>query len=291
MRIASVLLVTTLLPLQLRSDVAARRALNLSELKLPPGFEISIYARNLGAPRMIAVSPNDILFVSDISQAGRIWAIPEAGRAVVFASGLRQPHGLAFRGNDLYVAETNRIIVFRNAANPSLNAGAPEVLAPLPTGGQHTTRTIVWDADGKLIATAGSTCNICNETDERRAAAMRFDPDNWRMEIFARGLRNSVGMALHPVTNEIWATDNGGDNLGDDQPPEEINILRFGKDYGWPRCFGDDGRYAPFTGDCSSTERPELKMQAHSAPLGIGFYLGDMFPLRYKNDAFVAFHG
>src|SRR5712692_4604783 len=105
MRIASVLLLTTLLPLQLRSDVAARRTLDLSELKLPPGFEISIYARNLGAPRLVAVSPNDILFVSEIGSAGRIWAIPEAGRAVVFASGLRQPHGLAFRRNDLFVAE------------------------------------------------------------------------------------------------------------------------------------------------------------------------------------------
>jgi len=113
MRIAPALLLL-LLPVWVKADVAAPRPLDLSELQLPPGFEISIYARDLRTPRMIAVSPNDILFVSDIG-GGRIWAIPEAGRAVVFASGLDRPHGLAFRGNDLYAAEMSRIIVFRNA--------------------------------------------------------------------------------------------------------------------------------------------------------------------------------
>ena len=111
------------------------------------------------------------------------------------------------------------------------------------------------------------------------------------MEIFSRGLRNTVGMALHPATGEIWGTDNGGDNLGEDQPPEEINILRAGRDYGWPRCYGDGGRYPGYSGDCAFQTPPELGMQAHSAPLGIGFYTGEQFPARYQNDAFVAFHG
>jgi uncharacterized protein (TIGR03437 family) len=193
---------------------------------------------------------------------------------------------LAFRGNDLYVAENHRIIVFRNTAGP------PQQMAALPSaGGGHSTRTILWDAGGKLIATAGSTCNICNESDPRRAAAIAFNADGSGMEVFARGLRNTVGLALHPVTGEIWSTDNGGDNLGEDQPPEEINILRSGGDYGWPRCFGNGSRYPGFSGDCSSQTPPELAMQAHSAPLGIGFYTGDAFPARYRNDAFVAFHG
>ena len=284
------LAVLTVLPLAAQNVRPAARPLDPAELRLPAGFEIAIYARNLRSARMLAFSPTGVLFVSD--QGGRVLAVPEAGRAQVFASGLRQPHGLAFRGNDLYVAENHRIIVYRNATHPSLTAGAPEVIADLPSaGGGHSTRTILFDTEGKLVATAGSTCNICNESDPRRAAAMRFNADGTGMEIFARGLRNSVGIAVHPVTGEIWATDNGGDNQGDDQPPEEINILRPGRDYGWPRCYGEGARYPGFSGDCSAVERAELNMQAHSAPLGMGFYTGEMFPAQYRNDALVAFHG
>jgi uncharacterized protein (TIGR03437 family) len=268
---------------------ATRRPLDLAELQVPPGFEIAIHARGLGSARMLAFSPTGVLFVSDAG--GRVRAVPEPDRVVVFASGLRQPHGLAFRDNDLYVAENHRIVLFRNATHPSLSGGTPEQVAELPGGGGHSTRTILWDADGRLVATAGSTCNICNETDPRRAAAMRFNPDGSGMEIFSRGLRNTVGIALHPVTGEIWGTDNGGDNLGEDLPPEEINILRAGRDYGWPRCYGDGGRYAGYNGECGFQTAPELAMQAHSAPLGIGFYTGEQFPARYQNEAFVAFHG
>ncbi len=290
MRRTWLLSLATLLPLSLPADWATRRALDLKELQLPPGFEIEIHARDLGSARLLAFSPTGVLFVSD--QGDRILAIPEAGRVLTFASGLRQPHGLAFRGNDLYVAENHRIVVFRNATQPSLIAGPPEQVATLPGGAEgHSTRTILWDAEGKLIATAGSTCNICNESDPRRATAMRFNADGSGMEIFSRGLRNTVGLALHPSTGEIWGADNGGDNLGDDQPPEEINILRSGGDYGWPRCYGSGLRYPGFSGNCSFQTAPELAMQAHSAPLGMGFYTGDAFPARYRHDAFVAFHG
>lgn len=272
------------------ADEAARRPLDLSELKVPQAFQVEIYGRGLGQARMMAFSPNGLLFVTDMA-GGRIRVIQAAGQVTTFASGLNLPHGLAFRGNDLYVAQNNRIVVFRNAGNPSLTVGPAEFVADLPGGGGHVTRTAVWDSEGKLIATAGSTCNICNESDARRAAAMRFNADGSGMKIFARGLRNSVGLALHPVTGAIWATDNGGDGLGDEQPPEEINILEQDKDYGWPRCFANGGRYPGFGGDCSATTAPELAMQAHSAPLGIGFYTGEMFPWRYLYDAFVAFHG
>jgi uncharacterized protein (TIGR03437 family) len=283
-------LVFVALTAPLAAQQASRRAFDLSELRVPPGFQVSIYARGLGSARLLAFSPTGVLFVSD--SGGRIRAVPQADRVVTFASGLRQPHGLAFRGDDLYVAENHRIIVFRNATHPSLTGGSPEFVADLPSvGGGHSTRTILWDSEGRLIATAGSTCNICNESDPRRAAAMRFQPDGSGMEIFARGLRNTVGIAVHPLTGEIWSVDNGGDNLGDNLPPEEVNILRAGQDYGWPRCYGDGGRYPGFSGDCSSTTPPELNMQAHSAPLGLGFYTGDMFPAGYRNDAFVGFHG
>jgi uncharacterized protein (TIGR03437 family) len=268
---------------------APRRPLNLGELRLPDGFEISIYARGLGAARGLAFSPTGVLFVADIN--GRVWAVPSADQVQNFATGLRQPHGLTFRGNDLFVAENHRVVIYRNATQPPLTAGPPEFFAELPSSGGHFTRTPLWLPDGRLLVTAGSTCNICNEADQRRAAAMLFNADGSGMQILARGLRNSVGLALHPVTGEVWATDNGGDHLGDDLPPEEINILRFGADYGWPRCYGDGGRYPGFSGDCSGTVPPEVNMQAHSAPLGITFYTGATFPAQYRDDAFVAFHG
>jgi len=290
MKLCHALLLALLVPVIAPNVVATRRPLDLAELKLPPGFEITIHARGLSGPRFLALSPTGALFVSE-SGAGRIRVIPEAGRVVSFASGLRQPHGLAFRGNDLYVAENHRIVVFRNATNSSFSAGTPELVADLPAGGGHTTRSIVWTRDDRLIATAGSSCNVCIESEPRRATAMRFNADGSGMEIFARGLRNSVGVALHPATGEVWATDNGRDNLGDDQPPEEINILRAGADYGWPRCYGDRVRDPDLGGDCSSTLAPELAMPAHSAPLGITFYTGEMFPGRYLKDAMVAFHG
>src|SRR5258708_17008839 len=172
LRIACFFLLSLLLPRESRSDVAAPRPLNLAELNLPSGFQISIYAQDLGTARMMAFSPNGILFVSDLG--GRILAIPAAGRVQTFASGLNLPHGLAFRGGDLYVAENHRIVVFRNAGNPSLQAGSPEMVAGLPANTEdHITRTIIWTPDGKLLATAGSTCNLCDETDPPVAAAMR----------------------------------------------------------------------------------------------------------------------
>ena len=250
MRIVRAFLAALLLAVGLPSDVASRRSLDLAELKLPPGFAIEIHARVSGA-RFMTFSPTGVLFVSG---GGQIRVVPQAGRVETFASGLRQPHGLAFRGNDLYVGENHRIVVFRDATNPSLRGNTPETIAEMPSaGGGHSTRTLLWMPDGKLLATAGSSCNVCNETDQRRAAAMRFNADGSGMEIFARGLRNSVGLALHPVTGEVWATDNGRDNLGDDQPPEEVNILRAGADYGWPRCYGDGLRDPGYSADCSST--------------------------------------
>ena len=284
-------IVLLLLPMKAPNDVARRRALDPAELELPPGFAIEIHARGLSGPRHMAFSPTGVLFVSETG-AGRIRAIPEANRLETFATGLRQPHGLAFRDQDLYVAENHRIAVFRNSTNPSLRGDTPQFLADLPAGGGHSTRSLAWTADGKLMATAGSSCNVCNETDQRRATAMRFDPDGWRMQIFSRGLRNSVGIAVHPLTGDVWTVDNGRDNIGEDLPVEEINILREGADYGWPRCHGSRLRNPEYpTADCSATSAPELEMQAHSAPLGIGFYTGEMFPARYLNDAFVAFHG
>jgi glucose/arabinose dehydrogenase len=141
----------------------------------------------------------------------------------------------------------------------------------------------------------GSSCNFCIEGDDRRAAINQYDADGGNRRLFARGLRNAVGLAWHPLTNELWATDNGGDGLGDDDPPEEVNIVKADADYGWPDCvaqkrgvrWGNQARPQR----CEETSTPEVESQAHSAPLGISFYTGDMFPLSFRNDALVAFHG
>jgi glucose/arabinose dehydrogenase len=169
---------------------------------------------------------------------------------------------------------------------------ATPIVSNLPDGG-HSTRTIVFGADGKLYVSIGSSCNVCKEKDPRRAAVVRYNADGTGEDIFATGLRNSVGLAWHPTTKELWGTDNGRDMLGDDVPPDEINIIRQGQNYGWPNCYADRVPDAEFGSPefCRKTEPPVAKLQAHSAPLGLAFYTGTQFPKEYHGDLFVAFHG
>jgi glucose/arabinose dehydrogenase len=214
-----------------------------------------------------------------------------AGEPEVVADGLQRPDGLAFRNGDLYVGETNRIV---RLAGPDF--GDLEVVVPdLPTGG-HWTREIVFGPDDMLYVSVGSSCNLCEEEDARRAAVTRYRPDGSGQEIVAEGLRNSAGLAFDPNTGLLWASQNERDNLGDDVPPEEINLIDPsdpGGHYGWPYCYGrripnpeyDDA------GRCGTTVPPALEMQAHSAPLGMVFYTGDQFPPEYRGDLFLAFHG
>ncbi len=269
----------------------AAQAQDITKIKLPPGFRIAIFARLPSAPRFLLFTPEGNLLVS-LTGSGRIALVNSRGEVSIFAQNLNGPHGLALRGADLYVAEVNRVRVFRN-----MDPGRSEILVQgIPTGG-HTTRTVGFGLDDKMYVSIGSSCNLCTEQDQRRAAIVRYNPDGAGQEIFARGLRNSVGFRWHPQTHELWATDNGGDNFGDDEPPEEINIVRQGNDYGWPYCWGDR-QITPerlFRGGtterCAPTVPPAVQMQAHSAPLGLDFYAGTQFPADYRNDAFVAFHG
>ncbi|MEM7007900.1 MAG: sorbosone dehydrogenase family protein [Thermodesulfobacteriota bacterium] len=261
---------------------------------MPEGFVIEEYAKDLGSPRFMALSPDQGLFVTIIGE-GTVVALSEKNGTVisnkVVAKGLKRPHGIAFHDGYLYIGETNQIVRFKyNGLNNDL--GEKEILVPdLPTKG-HFTRTVSFGPDGKMYVSIGSSCNVCIE-DERRATIMRFDPDGKNGEIFARGLRNSVGIAWHPVTGELWATDNGRDWLGDNLPPDEVNIVSENKDYGWPYCYGDkipDPDYGN-PNRCQSTIAPVVEIQAHSAPLGLSFYEGEMFPEEYSGDLFVAYHG
>ncbi|MGH8246230.1 MAG: PQQ-dependent sugar dehydrogenase, partial [Gammaproteobacteria bacterium] len=271
------------------SAQAPSRPLDINQIRVPASFRVSIFARMPSAPRFMVFGPSGNLLVS-LMNTGRIASVSPDGQVGTFAQGLAQPHGLAVFGDDLFVAEQRQVRVYRN-----MEPARSEVLVSgIPAGG-HSTRTIIFGPDGKMYVSIGSSCNLCNETDERRAAVVRYNPDGTGQEIFARGLRNSVGLRWHPVTGELWATDNGFDNFGDDRPPEEINIVRQGAHYGWPFCWADRLSNPTFPNPdpafCQNTAGAAVQMQAHSAPLGFGFYTGTRFPAEYHGDAFVAFHG
>lgn len=271
---------------------------DVKQLKTPPGFHISVFATG-GSPRMVVFSPGGVLLASD-TENGKVVALLDphhSGKAehVVDVLGrLSEPHGLAFFQGKLYVAETNRVRSY-DWDEANLRASNPKLVAEVPGPGGHSTRTLLFHS-GKMYVSVGSTCNACVERDSRRATVMEFNPDGSGGHIFAKGLRNAVGMAVNPKTNTVWVTNNGRDWLGDDLPPETIYDLGTqGGDFGWPFCYGDRVPDPNFTkpGDsrCQSTVRPKVQMQAHSAPLGMEFYEGTMFPPEYRNNIFVAFHG
>jgi glucose/arabinose dehydrogenase len=273
-------------------------------LELPEGFSTSIFAEGLGAPRVLALDPEGNLVVS-IPSRGSVVALPDrdgdgtADGAVTVVSGLNRPHGIAFLCEDtcsLYVAETDGVRVFDYDAG-TLSASERGRVIELPGGGGHSTRTIVigdTPAGKKLFVSIGSSCNVCIEQDFRRASIMTADLDGDNFTTFASGLRNSVFMAFHPVTGELWATEMGRDNLGDDLPPDEINILAEGKDYGWPFCYGHnipDREFGATPDDCAGKTPSHIDLQAHSAPLGLAFVTTESWPDDYTLDLLVAYHG
>jgi len=279
--------------------VAERTPFDLNQLKLPDGFHIGVFASNIDSARMLYFTPGGVLLVSE-SGDGKIVALPDpkhtgkAERAIEVLTGLNEPHGIAIYEGKLYVAENDKVRRY-DWDEANLHATNPKTLADLPTGGGHSTRSLLFQ-NGKMYVSAGSSCNVCIEKDPRRATVMEFNPDGTGMKIFAKGLRNAVGLAVNPKTDTVWVTVNGRDWLGDDLPPETIYDLGAGDvDAGWPYCYGDripDSNTTKSGDDrCQSVIEPKVQMQAHSAPLGLAFYEGTMFPPEYRNNIFVAFHG
>jgi glucose/arabinose dehydrogenase len=278
---------------------AEKTRFDLARLKAPPGFHISAFAQDVDGARMMTFSPGGTLLVSE-SGEGKVVALPDkkhAGKAeqvVTVLSGLREPHGIAFDKGKLYVAENDRLRRY-DWDDTNLRASNAKLLVTLPDGSGHSPKSLVFH-NGKMYISAGSSCNVCIEKDPRRAAVMEFNPDGSGQKIFANGLRNAVGLAVNPKTDTVWATVNGRDWLGDDLPPEVIfDLGKDGGDFGWPYCYGDRVPDPNFTkpGDnrCKNVVEPKVQMQAHSAPLGLGFYEGSEFPAEYRNNLFVAFHG
>ncbi len=266
------------------------------DLFVPAGFTISLFADNLGGVRFLALGPGDVVYASRPGK-GVVLRLPDANHdgvadtAITVVSGLNQPFGLAFRGDTLYVAETNEVVRFTPGGGGW--SATKAVLVPnLPSGSGHSTRTILFGPDNAMYVAIGSSCNLCEESDPRRAAVVRYNLDGSGEHVFATGLRNSVGLAFNPTTGELWATNNDRDNLGDDLPPEHLNIIKAGKYYGWPQCYLPNKPNPEYSdANCAGVEPPALTVQAHSAPLGLAFYTGTRFPADYRGDAFMTFHG
>lgn len=256
--------------------------------KIPKGASFSVFARDLINPRVMVFDPKGNILVSIPSQ-GKVVGLNQNGSQTTVFDGLKEPHGLAFFCHNqcqLYIAETNQVSVFDYDSN-LMKAMNQKKILDLPGGGVHFTRTITTTDDGKLLVATGSDCNVCNEDDQRRASIWISDSDGSNFKPFAQGLRNSVFMTKNPKTGDIWATEMGRDWLGDNLPPDEINIIKEGKNYGWPYCYGKnvhDTNFDPRNQDnaCSGREPSHIDLPAHSAPLGLEFF---------KDSLLVSYHG
>lgn len=250
------------------------------------GFRVDEWASGLPDVRVMALGPDGEVYAT-LKRSGRVVRIASDGVTDV-VTGLNSPHGLAFRGDTLWVAETQEVL---RLAPPYTRADT--VIAGLPDDGGHSTRTIRFRDDHVFVA-IGSSCNLCDEQDPRRASIMRYDLDGSNGERFATGLRNSVGLALNPWTGTLWATNNDRDRLGDDRPPDRVNHIVEDGWYGWPVCYlpgQPNPEYRDQGSRCSEALGPAVRLPAHSAPLGLVFYNGTMFPDPYRGSLFVALHG
>lgn len=274
-------------------------------LTLPPGFTMGVFAQGLPGARVLARDANGVLLVS-LTAAGKIVALPDRNgdgkvdEAVTVLAGLTQPHGLAFRpgGRQLYVAETEALTVFEYDA-AHLAANGEKRLAALPPGGRHFTRSLLWlpGPPERLLVSVGSSCDVCEEKDGRYGKVLAISPEGGDLKMLAAGLRNAVFLALEPGRGRLFATEMGRDRLGDELPPDEINILTEGKDYGWPWCYGKqvhDGAFDPAGAKrdfCRTTEPSYIDLPAHSAPLGLTFIPAEGWPPEYQGSLLVAYHG
>lgn len=275
-------------------------------LRIPPGFSISIFAKNLGRARVMVEDPSGNILVSIISQS-RVVALPDrnhdgiADEITTVAEGLNSPHGLAFKCGKtckLYIAETDQVAVY-DYDQLNLTASNKKKIIDLPDDGGHFTRTIMFITSpnqDKLLTSVGSSSNVAYEKDWRRAKILISNTDGSDLKTFATGLRNSVFMAIHPLTGQIWATEMGRDYLGDNLPPDEINIIEQDKDYGWPDCYGKNIHDTDFDKKTNPCIEPfktvsYIDIPAHSAPLGLSFFPEEGWPEEYWYNLLVVYHG
>lgn len=276
--------------------------LPIEGLKLPKGFKIEVFADSIDGARSMAMGDDGTLFVGTRNEK-KIYAIQDrdkdfkADRVIELDTTLESPNGLAFRNGSLYVADVSKLFRYDNIeANLDSVPERTVIYDDFPEPFHHGWKYIAFGPDDKLYVPVGAPCNICDSTavDERFATISRMDPDGSNREIYARGVRNTVGFDWHPETKEMYFTDNGRDMMGDDIPPCELNrVTEAGQHFGFPFCHGgtipdpEFGSQRP----CSDFVAPVQTLDAHVAPLGMKFYTGDMFPEKYKQYAFIAEHG
>jgi len=271
-----------------------------SEISLPPGFQISIYASGIEGARSLTLGDNGVVFVGS-RDAGRVYALVDSKgdgtnvSAITIASNLDTPNGVAFHKGSLYVAEISRILRYDHIMDNLPQPPEPVVVIDsLPRERHHGWKFIAIGPDEKLYVPIGAPCNICKSEDERFASIMRMNLDGSGLEVFAHGVRNTVGFDWDPITRELWFTDNGRDWLGDDLPPDELNHAPVpGMHFGYPYYYGDNVADPEFKEQppLSTLTVPAMKLGAHVASLGMRFYTGTMFPAEYHNQIFIAEHG
>ncbi|MDO8836472.1 MAG: sorbosone dehydrogenase family protein [Vicinamibacterales bacterium] len=282
------------------AQVPASGRLPLDTITLPPGFSISVYADNVPNARSLALGPKGTLFVSTRA-AGNVYAVRDTnndGRAdevVTLATGLNMPNGVAVRDGALYVAEISRVWRYDNIESSLKSPPKPVLInESFPTERHHGWKFIAFGPDGWLYVPVGAPCNVCEREDPRFASIMRMKTDGSGAEVFAGGVRNTVGFDWHPTTKELWFTDNGRDMMGDDLPPDELNRAPSkGLHFGFPYCHAGTIADPEFGSKkpCSAFVPPARALGPHVAALGMRFYTGSMFPAAYRNQVFIAEHG
>ena len=270
----------------------------LEEIELPEGFRIHVYADDVTGARSMTHGPEGVIFVGS-RDAGNVYALVDPDgdhqnvEVKVVASGLNSPNGVAYRDGDLYVAEISRVIRFDDIAGKLDNPPQPAVVNDsFPTETHHGWKFIAFGPDGWLYVPVGAPCNICDPEDPRFSTIMRMRPDGSDLEIYAHGIRNTVGFDWQPETDVLWFTDNGRDWLGDDRPPDEVNRApQKGMHFGFPYCHGrlPDDEHDRLS--CEETVPPEVELVPHVAALGMRFYEGSMFPEEWRDGIFIAQHG
>ncbi len=273
--------------------------ISLDKIKMPPGFKIAVYADNIGAARSMALSPENTLYVGSFS--GRVYAIRDenndykADKTYIIADDLEMPVGVAYYKGDLYVSDTSKILKF-----PAIEKNLGRKINPVivndsfPTDTHHGWKFIKFGPDNKLYVPVGAPCNVCLKSDKRYATIMRMNPDGSDLEIFASGVRNTVGFDWDPLTGKLWFTDNGRDYMGDNMPPDELNYApEKGMNFGFPFIHGKDILDPDFGNKMGRIKftPPAMELGPHVAALGMRFYTGSMFPAEYNDQIFIAEHG
>lgn len=270
------------------------------DIVLPAGFEIHVYADNVDNARSMVLGDKGTLFVGS-RMAGNVYALIDenqdflADKVITIAEGMNQPNGVAFLNGDLYVAEISKIWKFEDIENHLDSPPEPVLINDdFPTDGHHGWKYIAFGPDGKLYVPVGAPCNNCLSDDEIYASLTRMDPDGSNHEVFAHGIRNTVGFDWNPEDDVLWFTDNGRDWLGDDLPPDELNRApKAGMHFGYPFCHGSGITDPEFgdQGECDEFTWPVQDLGPHVAALGMLFYTGDQFPAEYRSSILIAEHG